>query len=97
MIIVTAAYIIYFFEISFHGPKVVVLMGFRCTFFVDNYFIFWMFYNMLTAKPSDGLTNGVFMSEMCRLLLGPQKSGRNKGVVVLTVWSYGGVPLYMMH
>ena len=28
------------------------------------------------------------------LLFGPQKSGRNKRVVVLTGWSYGGVPLY---
>ena len=31
---------------------------------------------------------------MSGLLFGPQKSGRNNGVVVLTGWSYGGVPLY---
>ena len=31
--------------------------------------------------------------EMSGLLCGPQKSGRNNGVVVLTGWSYGGVPL----
>ena len=31
---------------------------------------------------------------MCGLLFGPQKSGRTKGVVVLTRRSYGGVPLY---
>ena len=30
---------------------------------------------------------------MCGLLLGPCKSGPNKEVVVLTGWSYGGVPL----
>ena len=40
-----------------------------------------------------GLT-GFSDRRMCELLLGPYKSGRNKGVVVLTGWSYGGVPLY---
>ena len=39
-----------------------------------------------------GLT--VFSNErMCGLLFGPQKSGRNKRVAVLTVWWYGEVPL----
>ena len=32
--------------------------------------------------------------KMSGLLCGPQKSGRNNGVVVLTGWS-GGVPLYV--
>lgn len=32
---------------------------------------------------------------MCGLLLGPYKTGCNKGVVVLTGWSFGGVPLYL--
>ena len=33
-------------------------------------------------------------NKMSGLLFGPQKSGRNNGVVVITGWSYGGVPLY---
>ena len=40
-----------------------------------------------------GLT-GFSDKEMSGLLFGPQKSGRNNEVVVLTGWSYGGVPLY---
>ena len=32
---------------------------------------------------------------MCGLLFGPQKSGRNKGLVILAGWSYGRVPLYL--
>ena len=32
--------------------------------------------------------------KMSGLLFGPQKTGRNNGVVLLTGWSYGGVPLY---
>ena len=32
---------------------------------------------------------------MCGLLLGPNKSGCNKGVVVLTEWSFSGVSLYL--
>ena len=31
--------------------------------------------------------------KMSGLLFGPQKSSRNNGVVLLTGWSYGGVPL----
>ena len=30
----------------------------------------------------------------CGLLLGPQKGGRNKGMVVSKGWSHGGVPLH---
>ena len=43
-----------------------------------------------------GRNNGVGFSEkkMSGLLFGPKKSGRNNAVVVLTGWSYGGVPLY---
>ena len=41
-----------------------------------------------------GLT-GFSDKKMSGLLFGPQKSGRNNGVVVLT-WSYGGVPLYQL-
>ena len=37
-----------------------------------------------------GLT-GFSDKKMSGLLLGPQKSGRDNGVVVLTGWSYGGV------
>ena len=37
-----------------------------------------------------GLT-GFSGKKMSGLLLGPQKSGRDNGVVVLTGWSYGGV------
>ena len=37
-----------------------------------------------------GLT-GFSDKKMSELLLGPQKSGRDNGVVVLTGWSYGGV------
>ena len=37
---------------------------------------------------------GFSNKRMCGLLFAPQKSGRNKGIVVLTGWSYGGVPLY---
>ena len=40
-----------------------------------------------------GLT-GFSDKEMSGLLFGPQKSGRKNEVVVLTGWSYGGVPLY---
>ena len=40
-----------------------------------------------------GLT-GFSDKEMSGLLFGPQKSGRNNGVVVTTRRSYGGVPLY---
>ena len=40
-----------------------------------------------------GLT-GFSCKEMCGLLFKPQKSGRNKGVVVLIWWSHGRVPLY---
>ena len=40
-----------------------------------------------------GLT-GFSDKKMSGLLLGPQKSGRDNGVVVLTGWSYGGDPLY---
>ena len=32
---------------------------------------------------------------ICGLWFGPQKSARNKGVEVLTGWSYGGVLLYI--
>ena len=32
--------------------------------------------------------------KMSGLLFGPQKSSRNNGVVLLTRWSYGGVPLH---
>ena len=45
-------------------------------------------------------TNGVVgltrfsNKRMCGLLFGPQESGRNKGAVVLTRWSYGGVAPY---
>ena len=52
-----------------------------------------------------GRNNGVVRltgfsdKKMSGLLFGPQKSGRNNGVVggvvVLMGWSYGGVPLYM--
>ena len=41
-----------------------------------------------------GLT-GFSNKRMCGLLFGPQKSSRNRGVVVLTGWSYGGVPLLL--
>ena len=41
-----------------------------------------------------GLT-GFSDKKMSGLLFGPQKGGRNNGVVVLTWWSYGGVPLYL--
>ena len=34
--------------------------------------------------------------KMSGLLFGPQKSGRNNRVVVLTGWSYDGVPLYKL-
>ena len=37
-----------------------------------------------------GLT-GFSDKKMSELLLGPQKSGRDNGLVVLTGWSYGGV------
>ena len=39
-----------------------------------------------------GLT-GFSDTKMSGLLLGPCKTGRNKGVVSLTGWWYGGVPL----
>ena len=39
-----------------------------------------------------GLT-GFSDKKMIGLLFGPQKRGRNNGVVVLMGWSYGGVPL----
>ena len=39
-----------------------------------------------------GLT-GFSDKKMSGLVFGPQKSSRNNGVVVLTGWSYGGVPL----
>ena len=42
-----------------------------------------------------GLT-GFSDKKMSGLLLGPQKRGRDNGVVVLTGWSYGGVPLYIL-
>jgi len=42
-----------------------------------------------------GLT-GFSDKKMSGLLFGPQKSGHNNGVVVLTRWSYGGVPLYFI-
>ena len=42
-----------------------------------------------------GLT-GFSDKKMSGLLLGPQKSGRDNGVVLLTGWSYGGVPLYIL-
>ena len=32
--------------------------------------------------------------KMSGLLFGPQKTGRNNGVVLSTGWSYGEVPLY---
>ena len=32
--------------------------------------------------------------KMSGLLFGPQKSGRNNGVVLSMGWSYGGVPLH---
>ena len=41
-----------------------------------------------------GRTNGVSDDKMSGLLLGPQKSSRSNGVVLLTGWSYGEVPLY---
>ena len=40
-----------------------------------------------------GRNNGFSNKRMCGLLFGPQRSGRNKGMVVLTGWWYGGVPL----
>ena len=46
-----------------------------------------------------GRNNGVvgftgFSNKRMRgLFFAPQKSGRNEGMVVLTRWSYGGVPL----
>ena len=40
-----------------------------------------------------GLT-GFSDKKMSGLLFAPKKSGRNNAVVVLTGWSYGGVPLY---
>ena len=49
-----------------------------------------------------GRNNGVFRltefsdKKMSGLLFGPQTSGRNNGVVVLTGWSYGGVALYIV-
>ena len=42
-----------------------------------------------------GLT-GFSDKKMSGLLLGPQKRGRDNGVVLLTGWSYGGVPLYIL-
>ena len=39
-----------------------------------------------------GLT-GFSNKRMCGLLFGPQKSGHNKGVFILTGWLYGRVPL----
>ena len=49
-----------------------------------------------------GRNNGVVVltgfsdKKMSGLLFGPQKSGRNNRTVVLTRWSYGGVPLYLV-
>ena len=37
---------------------------------------------------------GFSNEKMCGLLFGPQKSGHNIELVVLTGWLYGGVPLY---
>ena len=38
-------------------------------------------------------STGFSFKKMCGLSFGPQRSGSNTGVVVLTGWSHGGVPL----
>ena len=46
---------------------------------------------------NNGMVGLTGFSDMKRrgFLFGPQKSGRNNELVVLTGWSYGGVPLYI--
>ena len=40
-----------------------------------------------------GHNNRFYCKKMCGLLFGPQKSGHNEGVVILTGCLHGGVPL----